>query len=192
MKLIILTLCLTLMTPLMVQAQSTTEVVTLESVLTPSNEVPPLPATVQGSGTATVVINLKRDPNGDAASAFVDFIVNADFGSAETIRAMHIHRGDSSISGPVVLDSSFGDETDVAAGSTSFARRVEFVTSADLEVIEEVIADPSEFYLNVHTASAPGGIMRGQLVNADQTARLDEIHELLRRVALRVGVSVEN
>ena len=192
MKLITVILCIALFSPFMIQAQSTTEVVTLEAVLTPSNEVPPLPATVQGSGTATVVINLKRDPNGDAASAFVDFIVNANFGSAETIIAMHIHRGDSSISGPVVLDSSFGDEMDVAAGSTSFARRVEFVTSADLEVVEEVIANPSEFYLNVHTASAPGGIMRGQLTDADQTARLDEIHELLRRVALRVGVGMED
>lgn len=192
MKLITLILCITLFSPLMIQAQSTTEVATLETVLTPSNEVPPLPATVQGSGMATVVISLKRDPNGDAASAFVDFIVNANFGSAETISAMHIHRGDASVSGPVVLDSTFGDAMDVAAGSTSFSRRVEFVNSADLEIVEEVIANPSEFYLNVHTASAPAGIMRGQLSNADQSARLDEIHELLRRVALRVGVGVEN
>ena len=192
MKLITVIFCIALFSPFMIQAQSTTEVVTLGAVLTPSNEVPPLPATVQGAGTATVVINLKRDPDGDAASAFIDFIVNANFDSAESIRAMHIHRGDSSISGPVVLDASFGDELDAAAGSTSFSRRVEFVASSDLEVVEEVIADPAAFYLNVHTASAPAGIMRGQLANADQTARLDEIHELLRRVALRVGVGVEN
>jgi hypothetical protein len=82
------------------------------------------------------------------------------------------------------------------------------VSTAQLNVIEEVLADPAGFYINIHTASAPGGILRGELVPwdaaissansqaladlqtgaADQKTQLDTIQELIRRVALRVGL----
>lgn len=188
MKRTMLMFCLALAAPLSMLAQST-EVVVFEAIVSPSNEVPPRPASQQAAGTSTIVMNIKRDASGEATSAFIDFVMNAFYGAEETSRAMHIHRGGANVSGPVVLDSAFGDPVTTDPGHHTFVRRAEFVSSADLDVIEEVIADPSDFYINIHTASAPGGILRGQLIPAaGAEAQINALQELLRRVALRVGL----
>jgi len=194
--------------PLMVLAQST-QVVVFQAVVSPSNEVPPRPAAQQASGDAVIVMNIKRNAAGVATSAFIDFVMHAYYAAEETSRAMHIHRGGPNVSGPVVLDSSFGPPVTAGPGNATFVRRAEFVSTAQLNTIEQVLADPGNFYINIHTASAPGGILRGALVPADSTissangqllsdlqddvaaqkSQLDAIRELIRRVALRVGLA---
>ena len=134
--------------------------------------------------------------------------MNAYYGAEEVSRAMHIHRGGANVSGPVVLDSAFGSPITAGPGNATFVRRAEFVSTADLNTVEQVLADPGGYYINIHTASAPGGILRGQLhptdlsvssANSDalselqasaaeHKAQLETIQELIRRVALRVGV----
>ena len=207
MKRSMLILCLALAAPLMVVAQST-QVVVFQAVVSPSNEVPPRPAAQQASGDSIMVFNIKRDASGVATSAFIDFVMNVYYGAEEISRAMHIHRGSPNVAGPVVLDSTFGSPVTSGPGNATFVRRAEFVSTAQLNVIEEVLADPAGFYVNIHTASAPGGILRGELVPwdpaissansqaladlqtgaADQKTQLDTIQELIRRVALRVGL----
>lgn len=202
-----LILCLALAAPLMMVAQST-QVVVFQSVVSPANEVPPRPVAQQASGTATVVMSIKRDAAGVATAAYIDFVMNAYYGAEEVSRAMHIHRGGANVSGPVVLDSAFGSPITAGPGNVTFVRRVEAVSTHHLNIVEQVLADPGEYYINIHTASAPGGILRGQLhptdlsvssansdtlsdlqtSAADQKAQLDAIQELVRRVALRVGL----
>ena len=207
MKRMMLVLCLALAAPLMMLAQST-QVVVFQAVVSPANEVPPRPVAQQASGTATVVMSIKRNASGAATAAYIDFVMNAYYGAEEVSRAMHIHRGGANVSGPVVLDSAFGSPVTAGPGHATFVRRAEFVSTADLNTVEQVLADPQGYYINIHTASAPGGILRGQLhptdlsvssansdalselqaSAADQKAQLEAIQELIRRVALRVGV----
>lgn len=208
MKRTMLILCLALAAPLMMLAQST-EVVVFQAVVSPANEVPPRPVAQQASGTATVVMSIKRNAAGAATAAYIDFVMNAYYGAEEVSRAMHIHRGGANVSGPVVLDSAFGGPVTAGPGNATFVRRAEFVSTTDLNTVEQVLADPGGYYINIHTVSAPGGILRGQLhptdlsvssansdtlaelqtAAADQKAQLEAIQELVRRVALRVGLA---
>ena len=70
-------------------AQVTTT--TLVTDLTPTAENPPVEA--DGSGTAVLAIHQIRTGGGTLTGAIVDFRIMWSFGQAETMRAMHIHRG---------------------------------------------------------------------------------------------------
>ena len=79
------------------------------------------------------------------------------------VRAMHIHRGAAGVNGPVVVNSNLGQPLEGRRGVRIF-RQVEIADAAGLEVIGEILANPQDFYVNVHTASAPPGFVRGQLI----------------------------
>jgi hypothetical protein len=67
--------------------------------------------------------------------------------------AAHIHRGAATVNGPVVVPFSPPDATGNSSGCTQ-------TTSA---LVDEIIATPSNFYVNVHTKEHPAGAMRAQL-----------------------------
>lgn len=66
--------------------------------------------------------------------------------------AAHIHRGGVGVSGPPVVPLE-APEGGSAEGCTQ-------VSDA---ILDEIEANPSGFYVNVHTADYPGGAVRGQL-----------------------------
>jgi hypothetical protein len=93
--------------------------------------------------------------------AFLDVIgdgrVCVDVGVAllDRVVAAHIHRGTAGVAGPVVVTLAppiFG----FAGGC------VDVATS----LLDEIVANPSGFYVNVHTAGFPDGAVRGQLAPA--------------------------
>jgi hypothetical protein len=67
--------------------------------------------------------------------------------------AAHIHRGASTANGPVVVPF-----TAPGANGTS-----DGCTTADAALINDIIANPAGFYVNVHTTQHPAGAMRAQL-----------------------------
>jgi hypothetical protein len=67
--------------------------------------------------------------------------------------AAHIHDGDLGVAGPVFVTLSAPDAEGEASGCT-------FVERAD---ILEIIRNPDEYYVNVHTSDFPAGAVRGQL-----------------------------
>jgi CHRD domain len=67
--------------------------------------------------------------------------------------AAHIHRGAAKLAGPVVIPL----RTPNAAGN---ARGCAKTTRA---LVRAILARPSRFYVNVHTADFPAGAIRGQL-----------------------------
>jgi hypothetical protein len=69
-----------------------------------------------------------------------------------TPTAAHIHRGGSSVNGPVVVPF-----TAPASGSSSGC------ANASADLLNEIAANPGNFYVNVHNAEFPGGAVRGQL-----------------------------
>jgi hypothetical protein len=96
----------------------------------------------------------------------VDFRVNYHFAVTETVRAFHIHRGAAGVNGPVVVDPRFSPPVDLVGSGTLF-RHVVITDPVGLETIRAILARPSDYYFNLHTASAPGGLIRGQLFPAD-------------------------
>ncbi len=97
-----------------------------------------------GSGKAKITIN--------AATKQVCYDITVS-GIADATMS-HIHKGAAGVAGPVVV----GLDTDGFAGKTKAC-----VTADDAAVVTDILANPGNYYVNVHTADFPGGAVRGQL-----------------------------
>jgi len=95
-----------------------------------------------GHGAITVVID---PPKGTAC-----YIMNVF--NLEQVTAAHIHRGAAGTDGPPVLPPEA--PTDGTAGGCA-------QIAADLA--QDLLANPANYYVNVHTSTLPNGAVRGQL-----------------------------
>jgi hypothetical protein len=139
----------------------TTEVVLYRAILSPTNEVPVVTnANITGEGT--MLLKLIRDNDGNLTRAYVDFLVNFHTAEERIFTAMHIHRGGAHVSGPVVLDSVFGERVTVT-GDGRIWRQVTVESASGLETVEAILANHAGYYLNLHTTTHGPGIFRGQL-----------------------------
>ncbi len=68
-------------------------------------------------------------------------------------KAAHIHKAAAGVAGPVVVPLTAPDAIGVASGCVS----------ADQAVIADILANPGNYYVNVHTTEFPNGALRGQL-----------------------------
>ena len=114
--------------------------------LTGANEVPP--ADPNGTGTAAV----------NVASALNTLCTDLEVRDIGAVTAAHIHRGAAGVNGPPVVtlsppdDDNDSDDCDVVADA----------------VLDEIVANPAGFYVNVHTADYPNGAIRGQLMRVPE------------------------
>ena len=118
-------------------------------------------ATVPGVGTG-LSASLTGTPNGDAdgtgtATITIDDAANQlgttlQVSGIAPATAAHIHRGAAGTSGPPVvpLDAPSDGESSECDGIAQ-------------ELLDEILANPAGFYVNVHNADFPGGAIRGQL-----------------------------
>lgn len=67
--------------------------------------------------------------------------------------ASHIHRGDSTVAGPVIIPFTAPN-----ANGTSSA-----CVTVDPGLLREIIGNPGGFYANIHTSDFPGGAVRAPL-----------------------------
>jgi hypothetical protein len=67
--------------------------------------------------------------------------------------AMHIHRGNAGVSGPVVVTLVAPDNNGTSVACMDVAPAL----------VKEILAFPQGFYLNIHNADFPNGAVRGQL-----------------------------
>lgn len=106
------------------------------------------PAGVRGAGdkAATASGSFTAD---DSTGQFCSTTTGSGLADATM---MHIHKGGSTVSGPVVIPL---DAKKLGAGKVC-------VTVAKT-LLADVIADPAGYYFNVHTPAYPAGAVRGQL-----------------------------
>lgn len=112
------------------------------SAMTAAEETPPGPEGAEGSGKFSI---------DTAASTFCyDLTWNEKTGEPN---AGHIHRGKKGLQGPPVIQFALPDKP-------------KDCVKADAGVLKEINADPSGFYVNLHTGAYPTGAIRGQLQKA--------------------------
>ena len=138
--------------------------------LDPANEVPAVAS--DGKGSGSLIFLATRDTNGNINAGTVSFETTYRFGSPVTFTGWHIHSGGPTVAGPVVINTSLAstnaDVQNVTAGVVR--RRVDVTSGAALTALQGIYADPTNYYLNIHTTTNPGGVMRGQLEPSVQNA----------------------
>jgi hypothetical protein len=136
------------------------------AVLLPANEVPAIVGPeAAGVGTATITLNFGKDASGYAATATFDFAVTVTgFPNGTSLTGAHIHGGAPGINGNILvsLGLAAGDVT-FPTGAGSFSRTGITVT---VDQANAILANPGNFYFNIHTAANPDGVARGQLAIA--------------------------
>jgi len=113
----------------------------LSTALSGANEVPPA---VDPDSTGSAVITLNR--------GLGEVCWEITTAGVEPVVAAHIHRAPVGVNGPVVVPLT-AVQNGTASGCASVPRTL----------IDEIMADPTGFYVNVHTTVFPGGALRGQL-----------------------------
>lgn len=162
------------------QTPATVESIPFRAILSSGNETsqPANPV----SGTATVWLHLvedRSDPNNiKVLSGSADAVVNYNSTAAITLTAMHIHKGLDFVNGPVVVPFALA-RTDVNGKGVLPTAQTNFPSSSvSLDTINGILADPSQYYFNVHSTDAPGGVMRGQLQRAETALRIGLMNSL--------------
>lgn len=117
---------------------------TLSTTLSGTAEVPG-PGDTDGTGFAVVTVN----------GTTINWVILVSKIAAPT--QAHIHRGTSAVSGPVVVNFNPTFTGGAASGS---------VAGVDQALINEILGNPSGFYVNVHNGDFPNGAIRGQLTGA--------------------------
>ena len=136
------------------------------AVLLPSSEVPPISGSeASGSGTAAVTFNLTKDSNGNVTAATLDVTVTATgFPPGTALTASHIHGAAAGVNGGILVGFGLAaGEVTFPNGSGSFTKQGVTMT---IDQANSIMANPSAFYVNIHTAANPGGVARGPLTAA--------------------------
>jgi CHRD domain len=113
------------------------------TVLDAANSVPANDS--QGIAIAAAVI----DPNHDQVCYFM---AEANL---DTVILAHIHKGAAGVNGPVVVPLT------APVGGTSKG----CVSIAD-DLAKDLVANPQNYYFNIHTTLFPAGAIRGQLARS--------------------------
>jgi len=141
-----------------------TQKFTFTAQLSPANEVPTpvVGAEVNGSGSVTVVMFIAKDANGNSTSASIDFDATfSGFPPGTALTAAHIHPGAAGQSGnPLVSTTIASGEVTMPNGSGTLSKKA---LNVSVDNANAIVANPSGFYFNIHTATNPGGAARGQL-----------------------------
>jgi hypothetical protein len=140
---------------------------TFRATLSPANEVPPVTNAEAGaSGTMDITINATRDVTGAITAATVNFNGTvAGFPAGSTVNIAHIHPGAAGNNGGVLINTGLvpGEVALSGGGGTIVKNNV----AINIDIANQIIANPSGYYFNVHTAMNPGGALRGQLVRTN-------------------------
>jgi hypothetical protein len=140
------------------------ETITFIATLSPANEVPAVTgAEATGGGTATIVLHVDRGVGNDITDASADFqVALGNFPPGTSLTGAHVHRGTAGDNGDIVVNTGLTPgEVQLTTGAGAFS---EMNVDVAAGLAEQIVANPSQFYFNVHSATNPNGVARGQLV----------------------------
>lgn len=144
---------------------------TFLSDLNSANEVPPVETPARGVG-AFVALRAY-----DSAGRFVLggglFTASYGLGGQRRLTGWHLHRGAAGANGPVVLDSGLAAAEQVdtpESGNGTIQRWITYQPEAAAAVaaLGDIFNNPGGFYMNLHTTTNPGGMIRGQMIPGER------------------------
>jgi uncharacterized protein (TIGR03437 family) len=149
-------------TPGVMRAQlRPTEVVRFPVLMSSANE--PGTPTVTATAPGTVTLHVLRNEDGSVAAGTVFFDINFRFPGAAQFTGLHIHDAAAGVNGPITVpivpqfdaafssDSGFGNYYNWTPGMSNLA------------VLEDILNNPENHYVNLHTSADAGGAVRAQL-----------------------------
>lgn len=117
-----------------------------EVELSGANEVCDDPDACGGEGSGTATIEIDSDEN--------EVCYTFELEGVEGVNAAHIHEGEEGQSGDPVVDLAYeGDDSGAE----------DCVDGVEESLLEDILDDPSGYYVNVHTREYPDGAGRAQL-----------------------------
>ena len=144
------------------------------AVMQPSNEVPALTDT--SSANAIIWVHGVFNQAGIPTSGSIDFDISTKFSSAVTVTGLHIHNAAAGVNGAIVIPTDVNStDKSIAIDSTGRLRiqkQVQIPSTTPpiaLSTVVDMLQNPQNYYVNIHTTVNPGGAMRGQLLPADAT-----------------------
>ena len=117
------------------------DVYSLSAQLRPDTEIPP--GDPDGFGFARITIFLNTG----------QLCFNLSVARVEPATAAHIHEAPFGVAGPVVVPLAAPSPEGLVKGCVS----------VEASLLAEILAAPWEYYVNVHNADYPAGVLRGQL-----------------------------
>ena len=133
--------------------------------LSAQNEVPAIQGTeANGRGAATITFNVPRDGSGNASGGgSATFAIQlSGFPAGTTAHLAHIHPGAAGVNGGVLVSTGLSAASPIVlTDGTATATLTQSNLTQDQA--NQVLANPQNFYFNVHTPTNPGGVVRGQL-----------------------------
>jgi uncharacterized protein (TIGR03437 family) len=139
--------------------------------MSPRNEIP---AITDFDGTATGSVEAIRayDARLRYIGGMTTFSVDYTVPEATTFTGLHIHTGNRTVNGPVIINTGIAaganSVASAASGSGNVTRRVEVPAGTPaVTAIEGLFDFPEEFYINLHSTRFPGGVMRSQMLRTE-------------------------
>lgn len=141
--------------------------VSFNADLKSENEVPPIANDEKsGSGKAVVTLDLTRDGTGKITGGKASFdITLTGFPAAAAITLAHIHIGPAGQNGGVKVGAKTDAANPLAMTGGAGSIKATDVT-VDAETAQALFDNPAGYYVNVHSRTNPGGVVRGQLTKA--------------------------
>lgn len=139
--------------------------------MSPRNEIPAITdfsGTAQGSVEAIRAYDANYRYIGGATTFNVDYTVP----EPTTFTGLHIHAGNRTVNGPVIINTGIAGGANsvdsAASGTGNITRRVEVVAgTAAVPALEGLFDFPDQFYINIHSTKSPGGVMRSQMARTE-------------------------
>jgi uncharacterized protein (TIGR03437 family) len=170
----------------------------LIGLMNPKNEVPPVAS--NGTAIGTVTAFRARDTTGAVALGDVFFNVDYTGFDATNFTGLHIHNGNSTVAGPVIINTGISGTNLVPVSSTGIGNLfyevpitpLDATYANEIATLNGVFDHPADFYINVHTNLFGGGAARDQLRITDSTTfsvTLDPANETPPIVGLAAGAT---
>lgn len=92
----------------------------------------------------------------------------------------HIHRGVEGVNGPIVANLAFpvgGDAADCLTEGEAGKFPLLGAAGEPASIVQDILANPAGYYVNVHTGEYPAGAIRGQLAPLDVNSHHGHSHD---------------
>lgn len=148
------------------QVVKLTEKLAVSVEMNTASENPPV-TNVTASGTGTITLELTRNSVGEVIGGIVTFTIEFNHPANVAFNGLHIHEQVVGINGPVVINTGVSNANRIisASGRGVVNFPVAVTSGNPLAALKRLIANPTGFYVNIHTPENPGGVIRGQLTN---------------------------